>query len=59
MAKDPVVLYLCDRKKCGDMCPNPECIYTYYVEHAVNFKRYDDKGIYFVEGGWEIEEERK
>lgn len=31
------VLYLCDRKQCGDKCSYPMCKYTTNIEHAVNF----------------------
>lgn len=31
------ILYLCDGKACGDICPNPHCHYTSKIEHAKNF----------------------
>lgn len=44
-------VYFCDRKACGDVCPNPEnCSRTFNIRHAVNFKadRYGDT-VYYVE----------
>ena len=32
------VLYLCDKKACGEVCPNSECEYTLDPCHAVNFE---------------------
>lgn len=32
-----VVLFLCDRKACGDTCPNPDCSHTGDITHAKNF----------------------
>lgn len=32
------VIYLCDKKECGEVCPNPECNHTTKLEHAVNFR---------------------
>ena len=29
-------LYICDRKKCGSECPNPECFWTHDYMHAIN-----------------------
>ena len=34
----PKVAYICDRKACGDVCPNDECELTLDVRHSVNFK---------------------
>lgn len=31
------VLYLCDRKPCGDKCTYPDCRHTTDISHAVNF----------------------
>lgn len=40
--ENDMVLYICDRKACGDKC-REECKYTSNVKHAVNFKHvYDD-----------------
>lgn len=46
------VLYECDRKACGDTCPNADCHHTSKIEHAVNFKRVDIDATrtIFVEG---------
>lgn len=30
------VLYLCDRKACGDTCPNEDCHHTRQWEHALH-----------------------
>lgn len=32
-----VVMFLCDRKACGDACPNPDCSHTSDITHAKNF----------------------
>jgi hypothetical protein len=37
--KDKVVLYICDRKACGDFCPNRMCEHTTDIDHAANFDR--------------------
>lgn len=45
------VVYLCDRKACGEVCPNPEnCSHTFNIRHAVNFEPdgYGDT-VYYVE----------
>ena len=44
------VLYFCDVKSCGDLCPNPECKHTSDISHAKNFEK-SDNGSY-----WEKEE---
>lgn len=46
------ILYECDGKACGAVCPNATCHLTSKVEHAVNFKRVDidDTRVIFVEG---------
>lgn len=36
------VLYLCDGKSCGDICPNTECKHTSDISHARNFVKGDD-----------------
>lgn len=48
-----LVVYECDRKKCGDMC-QPYCTATTDIEHAVNFKNkpsyaYNANGVAYVE----------
>ena len=49
------MLYLCDRKACGDVCPNPECAHTDDIRHARSFQRTPktvkdgQEVIYFVE----------
>ena len=37
------VFYICDKRACGDVCPNGMCEYTSDVTHAVNFMRFDGK----------------
>lgn len=48
------VIYLCDRKECGDRCSYPTCKHTTNVEHAVNFERLvhtskDEKIVFYTE----------
>lgn len=33
----PGVAYICDRKQCGEKCPNPDCYHTNDIHHAENF----------------------
>lgn len=33
------VAYICDKKACGEKCPNQSCYRTCNIEHAKNFKR--------------------
>ncbi len=28
-------MFICDRKKCGKECPNPLCLYTSDISHAL------------------------
>lgn len=35
-------LYICDRTKCGDICPGTECKHTSDVAHAKNFVKGED-----------------
>lgn len=42
-------LYICDRKACGDRCPNPDCRHTSNPNHARHFER-DTYGNY-----WELD----
>lgn len=37
----PEVLYLCDGKSCGDICPGTKCKYTSDISHAKNFVKGD------------------
>ena len=30
------IIYLCDRKACGEVCPNDECHHTMSLEHALH-----------------------
>lgn len=46
------VLYLCDGKSCGDICPNTECKHTSDISHARNFVKGDDVSY------WEKEKSR-
>ena len=32
------VLYICDGRQCGDVCPNPFCELTNDIRHARNFE---------------------
>ena len=32
-----VFMFLCDRKSCGDACPNENCSHTGDINHAKNF----------------------
>ena len=41
-AKPKKVLYICDKKACGESCPNEACEYTCDIEHAGNFKLVSD-----------------
>lgn len=46
------IIYLCDKKECGDICPNPECNHTTKIEHAVNLRAVTDengKVLYYEE----------
>lgn len=49
------VLYLCDRKACGDVCPNAECSHTDNLLHARSFQtgpktvKDGQEVVYFVE----------
>lgn len=45
------ILYLCDRKACGDRCSYPHCKHTMNIEHAVNFEKHGPghKGEIFYE----------
>lgn len=33
-----VILYRCDKLKCGEICPNPDCDLTSDFMHARNFR---------------------
>lgn len=37
------VFYICDKRACGDVCPNGMCEHTSDVTHAVNFMEVDGK----------------
>jgi hypothetical protein len=39
----PVIVYDCDRKACGPLCPNDECDKTTDVNHRANDKMYTFK----------------
>lgn len=45
-AKPKKVLYICDKKACGESCPNEACNHTHDIEHAVNFSLASN-GVYF------------
>lgn len=40
--KPKVVLYLCDRKRCGDRCHYPDCRHTTDISHAVHGGAFPD-----------------
>ena len=35
------ILFLCDRKACGEVCPSPTCTHTGDIRHAKNFDQID------------------
>ena len=37
------VLYLCNKKQCGEVCPNPECNLTLDISWAANFRAVTDE----------------
>lgn len=41
------IFFLCDRKACGEKCPNPDCSHTRDIYHAKNFDfvRVNDRGL--------------
>lgn len=39
----PDIFYICDKRACGDVCPNIMCEHTSDVTHAVNFMGVDGK----------------
>ena len=44
----PDIFYICDKRACGDVCPNGMCEHTADVTHAVNFMQVDGK---YVQNG--------
>ena len=38
---EPRVIYICDQKQCRN-CSSPMCNHTTNIEHAVNFKKFDE-----------------
>ena len=36
--RNPGIVYVCDRKQCGESCPNPDCYHTHDIHHARNFE---------------------
>lgn len=50
------VLYLCDKKHCGEVCQISECSHTLKIEHAANFEAVKDEGtgevLYYQEKMW-------
>ena len=44
----PDIFYICDKRACGDVCPNRMCEHTSDVTHAVNFMRVDSN---YVQNG--------
>lgn len=51
--KPKVVLYLCDRKRCGDRCHYADCQHTTDISHAINGGAFPN-GFEKVEHGNEI-----
>lgn len=51
--KPKAVLYLCDRKRCGDRCHYPDCRHTTDISHAVHSGAFPN-GYEKVEHGDEI-----
>lgn len=53
------IIFLCDRKACGEICPNTSCYYTTDITHAKNFcvagTRYDTNEVIYRE----IDDEEK
>lgn len=41
-----MIYFLCDKKACADCGNSPDCMYTTRVEHAVNFKKIDEKDLW-------------
>lgn len=39
----PDIFYVCNKRACGDVCPNGMCEHTSDVTHAVNFIHVDGK----------------
>lgn len=39
----PDIFYICDKRACGDVCPNIMCEHTSDVTHAVSFMEVDSK----------------
>lgn len=62
-------LFLCDRTACNGMCPNPECMYTEDISHAINFEcsggayhenpRYQSEPIYIQSSSNWTKEDRR
>ncbi len=47
--KPKAVLYLCDRKRCGDQCHYPDCRHTTDISHAVHGGAFPS-GLRYVQG---------
>lgn len=52
--KPKAVLYLCDRKRCGDRCHYPDCRHTTDVSHALHGGAFPNDGFEKVGHGDEI-----
>ena len=37
LGNDEFMFFLCDKKACGDVCPNEACSHTGDIRHAKNF----------------------
>ena len=44
MKNGNVILFLCDRKACGEHCPSQDCSHTSDIRHAKNFDFVNVKG---------------
>ena len=56
MKRKPILLYLCDRDKCGQQCTYPTCKHTHDVYHALH--PITDRKHYKYDGGffWEVDD---
>lgn len=43
MFEFPEIAFICDRKACGDVCPDLSCSRTLDINHAKHFKRIGDR----------------
>lgn len=55
LAPPAIPLYRCDKKACGERCPNDFCDYTMNVRHAINFTQNEYYPEYYMEKDKEAE----